>query len=333
MNREDYIQNSVTVRVYEKKLLDSQTFNRLIDSENLEDFKKILSETSYADVADLVGQRTKFDKALNDKLSSMYKNFYKMSKDKEVVEILASQYIFHNLKVIIKSYLLGQDLTDLLIQITDYKYFDLLQDLKENGRATKEFRFKESINAALEEYEESKDPQRLDMTLDTRHNEYMSKLSEDLGSDYIKFMVRNRIDSQNVNMTIRGKKQNHRVNCVSDFMIKGGNIPADLYAKYYFEDTEHLIEVFKSYDIYKYLEEGLAETMDDGKLLHIRQKAFEYIDENAKNGSKFTYGPEVLYSYMLRKEREVQMIRTIAVGKINKLSPEQIRERTGELIA
>lgn len=333
MNREDYIQNSATVRVYEKRLIDIQTFNKLIDSENLEDFKRVLAETSYADLADLVGQRTKFDKALNDRLSTMYKEFFKMAKDREVVEILASKYIFHNLKVIIKSYLLGQDLTDLLIPISDYNYLELLEDLKENGRATKDYKFKAAINAALDEYEKSKDPQRLDMTLDTWHSEYASELSEKLGSDYIKFMVRNRIDSQNINMTVRGKKQNHRVNCVADFMIKGGNIPADLYAKYYYENTEDLIEVFKPYDIYKYLDQGLKATMEDGKLLHIRQKVFEYIDENTLKGLKITYGPEVLYSYMLRKEREVQMIRTIAVGKINQTTPEQIRERTGELIA
>lgn len=333
MNRDDYIQNSVTTRVYEKGLIDIQTFNRLIDSENLEDFKKILSETSYSDIASSVGHRSEFDKALDNKLVEMYKNFYKLVKDPEVVEILASKYIFHNLKVIVKSYILGQDLTHLLIRITNYNYLGLLEDLKDNGRATKQWRFKESINAAIDEYNQTKDPQRLDMTLDTRHNEYMKAMANKLGSEYISSMVRNRIDSQNINMTLRGKRQNHRVNCVADFMIRGGNIPSDLYAKYYFENTENLIEEFRKYDVYKFLKRGLEETLKDHKLLHLRQAALEHIERKSKDGSKFTFGPEVLFSYMMRKEREVQLVRTIAVGKINEMTPDQIRERTGELIA
>ena len=333
MNREDYIQTSVSTRVYEKGLLDLTTINRLIDASSLEDFQRILSETSYSDVVKDLETRSEFDHALDVKLADMYKEYYKITKDPEVVEILASKYIFHNLKTVLKSYILKEDLTHLIIPITDYDYRGLYEDLLENNIATKEWKFKDSINKALAEYEDSNDPQRLDMTMDTDQNEYMIKLAEHLDSPLITEHIRNFIDVQNVNMTLRGKRQNHRINCVADFIIRGGNIPPDFYYQYYFKDTEELVEELKKFDIYNSLKLGLDKTLKDNRLLHIREATVNFLDKLAIKGKNITYGPEVLFSFMLRKEREVQLVRTIVIGKINELSPEDIRERTGELIA
>lgn len=333
MDREKYIQTSVTTRVYEKYLLDKQTINRLIDSQSLEEFSRVLAETSYSGIVDLIGSRKEFDRALDIKLADMYKKYYKLTNDPEVVEILASKYIFHNLKTVLKSYITKEDLTHLLIPITKYDYAGLYKDLKDNGRTTKQWLFKEAIDRALNEYEESKDPQRLDMTMDTTQNEYMVALAEKLDAPLITEHVRNYIDVQNINMTIRGKRQNHRVNCVADFIIRGGNIPHDLYAGYYFLSIEELVEKLTRYDIYPSLKEGIELTLKDDRLLHIREATVNYLDKLALRGKTVTYGPEVLFSYMLRKEREVQLIRTIVIGKINNLSPEEIRQRTGELIA
>lgn len=333
MNREDYIQASTTTRVYEKGLLDKVTFNRLLDSDNFEDFKRILAETKYSDAVNVIESRREFDKALDQNLVEMFKEFYKASKDPEVVEILASEYIFHNIKTVIKSHILKEDLTDLLMRITDYNYRGLYQELEESGRASKNMYFHEYINTALDEYEESKDPQRLDMTMDRLQNEYMLCLANRVGSPYIIEYVKNLIDAQNINMTLRGKRQNHRINCVYDFLIEGGNIPRDIYIKYYFEDMDKIIDELKKYDIYPTLLNSLDKWKEDDKLLHFREGAENFLDKIAIKGKYVTYGPEVLFSYMLRKEREIQIIRTIAVGKLNGLSPEDIKKRTGELIA
>ena len=93
------------------------------------------------------------------------------------------------------------------------------------------------------------------------------------------------------------------------------------------------VKELKKYDIYPTLLNSLDKWKEDDKLLHFREGAENFLDKIAIKGKYVTYGPEVLFSYMLRKEREIQIIRTIAVGKLNGLSPEDIKKRTGELIA
>lgn len=333
MIREDYVQSSATTRVYEKNLIDRATFNRLIDSSDLEEFKRILGETVYSDVVNLIDSRSEFDAILDKELVDMYKGYYKMARDKILVEILASEYIFHNIKVVLKSYILGEDLTNLIIQITDYNYQAIYRELLENGRVNSKTPFSEYINIALDDYENTKDPQRSDMNIDRFQNEYMLSLAEKVNSPFIIEYVKSLIDAQNINMTFRGKRQNHRINCVYDFIIEGGNIPRDVFINNYFDDIEEIVKEMKNYEIYPSIAKALERYKEDGKLLNFRESAETYLDKIAVEGKKYTYGPEVLFSYMLRKEREVQMIRTIAVGKTNGLSPQAIRERTGELIA
>ncbi len=53
---------------------------------------------------------------------------------------------------------------------------------------------------------------------------------------------------------------------------------------------------------------------------------------NLNKGSKnVIFGPEPLFSYLHAKEAEVKALRIIMVSKINKLSPETIRERLRDL--
>lgn len=333
MIREDYVQSSATTRIFEKSLLDLSTINKLIDSTDYEEFKRILSDTSYGELANSINSRTEFDEGLDEEANKMYREFQRMIKDPELIEILTAKYTFHNLKTLLKNRILDEDLMYLILRVNDYDYEGIYSEIMEHGKVSKDKPFSEYVNKALEEYNDSKDPQRLDMQMDMFQYEYMLSLAKETNSSIIVEYVRNLIDAQNINMTLRAKQQNHRVNCVADFLIDGGNIPREIYLTYYFEDIGEIIKEFKSYNIYKSLEEALDRYGEDGKLLHFRQTTDFYLDQISIRGKKITYGPEVLFSYMLRKEREIRILRTIVIGKINDLTPDEIRERTGDFVA
>jgi len=67
-----------------------------------------------------------------------------------------------------------------------------------------------------------------------------------------------------------------------------------------------------------------------------RLSEFEKIADNElmnlnKGSKNVIFGPEPLFSYLHAKEAEVKALRIIMVSKINKLSPETIRERLRDL--
>lgn len=331
MNRNDYIQSSVSTRILEKKLLKKETYDRLIEADSLEEFRKILSETDYSDSIKDMTSREQFDRELDRELVDMYNSFYNISPDKELVEILGSEYIFHDLKTILKSYILDRDLSYLLLDVGDYDYNEILDNLKKNGRVDDDLPFAKYMNHALEVYKEDDDPQKLDMQMDQHHYEYIMGLAKDLQVDQITDYIKNYADIQNINMIIRAKNQNHRVNCVDDFMIEGGNIPVSFFLENYFQDIETVVNMLKAHSLSDVLYQALELYLEDKNLGHFRDLLGSYLLGIGKEGQKETYGPEVLFSYMIAKEREIKILRIINVGKTNGLSADDIRRRIGDI--
>lgn len=56
-----------------------------------------------------------------------------------------------------------------------------------------------------------------------------------------------------------------------------------------------------------------------------------YLIELIKPSLTINFGPEPLFSYVLAKEAEIKILRIIMVSKLNKLSPDAIRERLRDL--
>ncbi|MDO5037178.1 MAG: V-type ATPase subunit [Tissierellia bacterium] len=332
MDQEKYIQSSTMTRVYEKKLLSDQSFDRLLEAPHLNEFSRILSETVYADLVQVMDSRKKIDQALDQELVKTYRDFYKLTWDEEAVEIPASKYIFHNFKVILKSQLIEEDFMGLIIPIGEYDYEAIYADIQENFVSQKAGDFTRMLNQGLEEYRKSKDPQKLDMQMDKLQYEYMLSLAKELDSKLILDYVKTLIDVQNINMTLRGKRQNHRVNCVEGFMIEGGNISADSLRRAYFDSMENIIDGLKRSLMYSHLKEALEKSLADGKLIYFKEVTSAFLNNISNRGSLYPFGPEVMFAYLLKKEREVQKLRTILIGKMNGLSGEEIKERTGELI-
>lgn len=333
MKRDDYIQSSATTRIYEKRLLGKEILSRLIDADDLDELERVLSETVYADSLAKQPDGAPLDEFLSGELIDMFASMYKSVKDKELVEILAAEYIFHNLKTIMKANILNENLDHLLFNIGEHDYMALKGDLETEGRVRPDLPFAEYINAALDIYEETDDSQKLDMYMDQSMFRYIKELADKMDIPLINLYTQDNIDLQNLKMMGRGYRQNHRINCVEEYMIEGGNIPVEFFEDNYFEDLDKTIGKLKKYRVYGTMEDGLDRMKEDDKLRHFNDATNLYLNALAKDGQRVTYGPEVLFSYMLAKANEIKVLRIIIIGKRNGLSPKEIRERLSDLVA
>lgn len=333
MNRDEYIQSSATTRIYEKRLLGKDILNRLIDAEDMDEMERILSETVYSDALSRLPDGAPLDEFLSGELINMFNSMYKSVKDRELVEILAAEYIFHNLKTIMKGNILKENLDHLLFDIGDYDYNSMKLELETEGRLSPDKPFAGYVNRALDTYEETDDSQKLDMSMDRGMFKYMKSLADEMNIPIISEYITDMIDLQNLKMMGRGYRQNHRINCVEQFMIGGGNIPMEFFTDNYFENLEVTVSKLKRYSIYHTMEDGLNRMKEDDKLRHFNDATNFYLNNLAKEGKRVTYGPEVLFSYMLAKANEIKVLRIIIIGKRNGLSPKEIRERLSDLVA
>lgn len=333
MNREDYIRSSATTRVYEKYLLKGPIWDRLIEAEDRAEFKRILSETRYESKITDLEPNESFEKVFKEEIEELYQTMYHESPEREPIELLATRYIFHNLKVVIKSYLLERDLSHLFYKVGNYDYHGMLEDLKVEGSVNRHRPFANILNQALESYKTDHNPQNLDMLMDQYEFEYMDEIAEGYGVEFFIDFVRDTSDVQNITMFGRGQKQNHRVNCIEGYMLESGHIDTEFFEQNYFDEFLNVIESLKGKDMYPYLASAVNKYNEDQRMRHFDDELNDYILNKYKEGSMLSYGPEVLFSYILRKENEVRLLRIIITSIRNGIPSSYLKTRLGDISA
>lgn len=333
MKNTDYINLSTNIKVHEKRLIDGPGWNRLIEAKDSDDFFSILQDTRYGDLLKESKSRKEFDRALDEELINIYRDFYDRSPNKDIIEILAADYLFHNLKVVLKSYLLDKNLSNLYIELRDQDLDQILDDLKEEGRVKEDRNFSYYVNFALDIYNKTKDPKRMEMALDRFKNEYILELVQKLDIGTIESYVKNLIDIQNLDMVFRSKNENSSINKVAQFLTRGGNISIDVLIDNYFEDLGDLLKALRPYNIYKILDRAYELYEEDEDMSHFRDFNHAYLFDIVKQGSKVTFGPEIIFSYILRIENEIKALRITNIAKLNNMDFDELKKRVENQIA
>ena len=330
MDRMDYGQSVVTIRVLEKRLLTKNRIERMIESETCEEVLKLLSETEYSqDMTDIQNSRD-YEKILKRETERVFSLVRNMSKNKEVVDILSLKYDYHNLKVLVKSKVFEKDNTNLLmnagtIDITKFKTKSETQSLD----------LPEEILEAIAEIkkEENLTPQKIDIIVEKYYFKNLVNLSKKIDVKVITDYVKGLIDFQNIITLFRVQKQNRDAKFLDSIIFEGGTIPKDKIVASLNDSSETILNKFKKEKLGPYLVKGVEVFNETKRLSEFEKISDNYLMELNKESKYIVFGPEPLFTYLVAKEREINAIRLIMVSKINNISSEKIRERLRDTYA
>ena len=330
MDRMDYGQSVVTIRVLEKRLLTKNRIERMIESETCEEVLKLLSETEYSqDMTDIRNSRD-YEKILKRETERVFSLVRNMSKNKEVVDILSLKYDYHNLKVLIKSKVFEKDNTNLLmnagtIDITKFKTKSETQSLD----------LPEEILEAIAEIkkEENLTPQKIDIIVEKYYFKNLVNLSKKIDVKVITDYVKGLIDFQNIITLFRVQKQNRDAKFLDSVIFEGGTISKDKIVASLNDSSETILNKFKKEKLGPYLVKGVEVFNETKRLSEFEKISDNYLMELNKESKYIVFGPEPLFTYLVAKEREINAIRLIMVSKINNISSEKIRDRLRDTYA
>ena len=330
MDRMDYGQSVVTIRVLEKRLLTKNRIERMIESETCEEVLKLLSETEYSqDMTDIQNSRD-YEKILKRETERVFSLVRNMSKNKKVVDILSLKYDYHNLKVLIKSKVFEKDNTNLLmnagtIDITKFKTKSETQSLD----------LPEEILEAIAEIkkEENLTPQKIDIIVEKYYFKNLVNLSKKIDVKVITDYVKGLIDFQNIITLFRVQKQNRDAKFLDSVIFEGGTISKDKIVASLNDSSETILNKFKKEKLGPYLVKGVEVFNETKRLSEFEKISDNYLMKLNKESKYIVFGPEPLFTYLVAKEREINAIRLIMVSKINNISSEKIRERLRDTYA
>jgi V/A-type H+-transporting ATPase subunit C len=331
MDRMDYIQAVTRTRVLETRLLSRAIVERMVDAKDMEEVIKILGETEYAHATIGLTRFEEYEKILSAELKRVYDLMYEMAKDKIVVDLLALKYDYHNLKALVKEKYLKEEQDDIYIPlgITDFSKIReayLTDDLRDIDP-----KLRDALETVTKDFEENKDPQRIDLLMDNFYFQHLHGMAKETEIPLFINYVEDLIDFTNIRTLLRVRKQKKDINFLELVISSYGNIPKEEILLLINEDLEVIKTKLKTYRTGEVLKKGLETFERTDRLSEFEQEMDNYLIELIKPSLTINFGPEPLFSYVLAKEAEIKILRIIMVSKLNKLSPDAIRERLRDL--
>ncbi|OGO79515.1 MAG: hypothetical protein A2Y23_09580 [Clostridiales bacterium GWB2_37_7] len=322
-----YLYAVTRIRALETKLLDKSKIERMIDTKNAEDVIKVLTETEYACTAPEMNSALDYEMLLLNELETTYAFLREIAPSKEIATLFLLKYDIHNLKVLLKSSLLGEEYDELLFNIGSIPVAKLKEMVKERNFREFDPIIADALKGVCDNGCETPDPQLIDLILDRSQYQIMYNLAKQSKSSFLVNFISAQIDMINIRSFLRIRVIGFGRDYLTKVIFPNGKLGFDFYSKYFDEPIETIAEKLWATDYYKVIQEGLESYTKTRSFTKLERLIDDYILEFAKKGKYVAFGIEPIVGYLMAKENEAKIIRIIMVGKINDIPNEIIRER------
>lgn len=331
MNPMQFTQVIPRLRVLETRLLDKAKIDRMIDGDSANEALKVLQESEYAGVMTGVKRPEDYEMVLARELKRVYELMYDASPVKSLVDIMGIKYDYHNIKVILKGMFLQKDFSHMLIPVGMIDVQTLKHSIENNNLGDLNETMKEGIIKAKEVFEETKDPQAIDIILDNTMFKEMREIAKQIDDKFVDKYVKVTIDSTNIKTLLRVKKQKKDKDFLEEVIIEGGEIDKDTLISMLYDAPENISNKLAFTDYGEIIRLGVEDFTKSGSVNELERLVDNYIMNMMKEAKYIPFGVEPLLAYIYAKETEIKIVRIIMVGKLNNISGEVIRERLRDI--
>lgn len=194
---------NTVIRVYETRLLTKDVFNSMIAAENYNEAVDVLSSTEYSKYFEEAKNKEDFYSILDTVLKEIYREFYKLTPEKGIVDFIALKYDYHNLKVILTERFLEKDLSFAQVKLGSINK-DKIKNAVETSNCNELSKdMGNAIKLAIKSYEENQNLKNIDILLDKLMFEEMKTISNKLGCTAVSSFLQVATEINNKKLLIR----------------------------------------------------------------------------------------------------------------------------------
>lgn len=315
----DYLYATMRIRANENSLLTAQAAERMIEAKTPEEAAKVLSEAGYGDAS--ARSFSDIEKTLLAKRLETFALVDEICADKHILEVFALKYDFHNIKTVIKAALTGQEPEPLLVEGAVIEPQKLLAAFRADELSELPAEMANAIGEARETLSHTGDAQYADFILDRACFDMMAKSAKEAGSGFLMGYVALLADAANLRSAVRTYRRGKDAAILRDCLVGGGSIPEGVFLSYDFEGG------FSSTPLAEAA--AYAKETAEGKrgFLEFERELDNALINYMKSAKYIAFDERPIIAYIAAKENEAMMIRIIMSGKLEGLSPDEIRSR------
>ncbi|MBU1446396.1 V-type ATPase subunit [Patescibacteria group bacterium] len=330
-----FAQSSSWIRVLETKLLNENELERMVLAKDARDAYKILNETDYSSHIGDIEKIESFQEVINSGLKDTKELISRITPENWVFNILWFRYDFHNLKVLLKAKYSGKDFDEIenfLLKfgaIPTEKLRRLIfgnEDVTLGLEPKYEEYIKESIALAKVDYEKDEDPQIIDIVLDKRLCKIMNDIALRSENGFLIKLTKKYIDLKNIELFIRLKIQKRGEDLLLKGFINRGYLEKYRFVDAFRKDVADFAESMKHTDYSDIIREAIKGYEDEKSFVKLDKLTYDHLTDYIQQAKRIAIGPEPVFAYFWAKKNNALVIRSIMVGKLNNIAPEDIRK-------
>lgn len=314
------------IRALETKLFDRPQIERLL-AEDSQGMLRLLKESDYAESFSEVGDPHDFEPALTRELDKVLSLLTKLSPDRELIDLFRLRYDYHNLKILLKAKYLDESgdgalmdlgmsgLASLKSMVQEGKYLGLIEPLKE------------CFPGAVAAYERESDPREINLAVDRAMWEHFLRIADKYHCAFLKGLFQCTIDLINIKILLRIKGFESEKKVLERNLIPGGILEKGFFLQSYDEPWDAFLTQMAVTPYEYILTEGLKSWPEDKSFTQFEIACDRYIFRYLEKAKYVVFGIEPLIAYLVYKENEIKLIRTMMVGKLNGIDRETLEAR------
>lgn len=322
----DYIYSSAFTRSKEKNLIKYSQFVSLASSEGLSETFGRIKEAGYA------GEGTEitvsnFDNVLTNAWENISAEIKELAEQGSLIEILSMKSDFHNVKTMIKAEISHKDYENILLKDGNYPVNVIEDAVQSRSSRFVDDKLFSAIKESVELLARTNDPGLVDVCCDRYCMESMLEQAVKSGNDFIIGYVKLLIDTINLKTFLRMKQNSRQINIYHNAFINGGNLDIAMFNRGYELDNASFASLFNGSLLDEVITSGRDYLTTTSDYTLVEKLCDNAIIKYIKKAKSISFGPEVLFAFLVAKQMEIKNIKIIIAGKMAKLEPEKIIER------
>ena len=309
---------NTTISVKENDFITEEKFQKIIQSKDTETLAFILEATPYHLSIDVLENPSQTETSLMTKLVNDYRWAYAESPNDKIVTLFALRYVYHNIKVLLKSKAaIKKDFSKLLIPIGIFDIESLKHLVSSLHSDTLPDFMVHEVESIWNEYETFNNIRVLDVGADLAYFKHLKLLSNEL-DEVLSQVIVAMIDFYNIITVKRGLSQNKSHGDISakEFIYIVEN--QEIFV-WFNKINPSLDSIFSTYEL-----KMQDATISSSELEFLCDLLlYKTLDQGRYNVD----GPLVLARYLLGCEFEVKNLRMIISALQNTIPYESIKER------
>jgi V/A-type H+/Na+-transporting ATPase subunit C len=315
----------LTSREYE--FVEKTRFERMLESGDMESFLKVLGETTYSPFISDISSNSSFEKVITDSYKVMLEYLQERLREEHrmLSHILFFEEILHNMKVILKSAVLGEDLSSLFIPVI-YDWDQLIMTYNSDDDKNKDS-FTGKLLSYMKDVLEKpgeKDYRKVELGLEKFYSEMMTAVAADLNRKMISEYISQRLDLINIENIFRWKQMEEK-NSFNEILHNGGNLSLGILKGFESETMDYTVHELERTDYGDIVIKGAQYLTSDNSFSSFERNRDIYFLEYFDNFKYSTSNLEKIFRFFLKKKIELGNINILFTGILYNTERSNIR--------